>query len=218
MCHWTYPMLTSSIYFLFGRQIEFFAESMLSYLECKEIAFAFIFVNRKCNFLLFCDDTIAQNAHHNLSLLRALCLVQSRSHVNVPTKLKSTMNWWDNPVEISMHKWKCRHARPFTGWTRLNARDKLCNPLVANRTDTCSSARYSSTWMRIRDFSILRPHIRTNFSAFVATTHDGPQTLGDEKSAGRKTRFHYSEIWVCDQKHKTDLAEVSLSSEWEEKM
>lgn len=158
MCHWTYPMLTSSIYLLFGRQIEFFAESMLSYLECKEIAFAFIFVNRKCNFLLFCDDTIAQNAHHNLSLLRALCLVQSRSHVNVPTKLKSTMNWWDNPVEISMHKWKCRHARPFTGWTRLNARDKLCNPLVANRTDTCSSARYSSTSMRIRDSSPTHTH------------------------------------------------------------
>lgn len=170
-------LLTSSIYSLFGRQKEFFAESMFSYSECKEIAFAFTFVNRKCNFLLFRDDTIAQNAHHSV----ACVLWQSRSHVNVSTKLKSTMNWWDNPVEISMHKWKCRHARPFTGWTRLNVRDKLCNPLVANRTDTCSRAHYSSTSVRIRYFSIHRPHTHAAFVDTMGRKNSGKRRVLEGK-------------------------------------
>lgn len=166
-----------------GQQCEFLARSALSSIgNCEEIAFAFTFINRKCDLLLVamaqhrtCSSAWARHfiISYPQSLHHGFGYCASRSHVNVTMKLKLTLNRWDNPVNTSMPQWQCRHARSAcstrTEWTRPNARDKLYLPPI----------RLTLVFL---SYSVIFPfcsptHARahTQHSAFAATTNASPE-------------------------------------------
>lgn len=84
----------------------------------------------------------------------------SRSYVNVTTKLKSTLNWWDNPTEISMPRWKCKHTRALelNEPGRTSKTNCICRQSAWHLFCACTA----SISVRNCNFSIRRPHTHIN--------------------------------------------------------
>lgn len=157
-------------------------------------------------FWLRWHNSVHAAAHHHFmaSVLRS---EESRSHVNVATKLKLTMNWWDNTVEISM--------RVFSD-CKMNPAEHKRQIVYRFRRQSgwqMFSARTLHISARICCFSILRPHTRK-----PRTTLHILVRKNFEMSSGK---LHYCEIRVQDRgmeqrprptkkKHKSHSAVVSL--------
>lgn len=170
---WVVELIPSpSIGSLFGRH------STNSSLEARSInsnreniSFAFAFGNRKCNFHLV--SMTQRRTCSSTSLLHVYGIVscESRSHVNVAAKLKLTMHWWDNTVEISMPEETCACSRT-EGWTRPNAEDKLYIAFAANQASNCSPLALCTFLLEFVIFPFIA-HTRTPRS-------NAPDKFGDE--------------------------------------